>query len=98
MIPSDIRLYTWVDVQEVLLRKQQKGNWPEWLVWAQVYWDDLTMGIRPGTQAQAKDWLREIYDPRFQNDAERDASIVLEGLQLINGLYPYILRKQKKNH
>lgn len=26
MIPSDIRLYTWVDVEEVLLRKKSKIN------------------------------------------------------------------------
>jgi hypothetical protein len=60
MIPSDIRLYTWVDVEEVLLRQQKQDNWPKWLVWARTYWDGLTMGIRPGTQAEAKNWLSEI--------------------------------------
>lgn len=68
MIPSDIRLYTWVDVEEVLLRKQKQNEWPNGLVWARTYWDGLTMGIRPGTQAEAHDWLSEIYDPRFRNN------------------------------
>jgi MinD-like ATPase involved in chromosome partitioning or flagellar assembly len=81
MIPSDIRLYTWVDVEEVLLRMQQQGNWPEWLVWARGYWDGLTIGIRPGTHEAAKDWLSEVYDPRFRIDSKLDIAdclIVLE--------------------
>lgn len=68
MIPSDIRLYTWVDVEEVLLRKKKQNKWPNGLVWARTYWDGLTMGIRPGTQAEAQNWLSEIYDPRFRNN------------------------------
>ncbi|MBW4491778.1 MAG: AAA family ATPase [Oscillatoria princeps RMCB-10] len=83
MIPSDIRLYTWVDVEEVLLRMQALNNWPEWLVWARAYWDELTMGIRPGTQETAKNWLREVYDPRFRIDSKEemaDGWIILESL------------------
>lgn len=82
MIPSDIRLYTWVDVEEVLLRLQAKDSWPEWLVWVRAYWDGLTMGIHPETQAQAKEWLSETYDPRFRisSDAEVAGCIVLESL------------------
>jgi len=83
MIPSDIRLYTWVDVEEVLLRMQQQGNWPEWLVWARGYWDGLTIGIRPGTHQTAKDWLNEVYEPRFRIDPKleiADCLIVLESI------------------
>lgn len=83
MIPSDIRLYTWVDVEEVLLRKQKQNEWPNWLVWARTYWDGLTMGIRPGTQAEAQNWLREIYDPRFRNKSQSDSLdsyIILESV------------------
>ena len=80
MIPSDIRLYTWVDAEEVLLRMQQ---WPEWLVWARAYWDELTMGIRPGTQVQAKDWLYEVYDPRFRINSEQE---MVEGLIVLESL------------
>jgi len=83
MIPSDIRLYTWVDVEEVLLRKQKQNEWPNWLVWARTYWDGLTMGIRPVTQAEAKNWLSEIYDPRFRNKSQSDSLdsyIILESV------------------
>ena len=41
MIPSDIRLYTWIDVEDVLLRVQKEKNWPEWLVWGRAYFDGL---------------------------------------------------------
>lgn len=83
MIPSDIRLYTWVDVEEVLLRMQQQGNWPECVVWARGYWDGLTIGIRPGNHEAAKDWLSEVYDPRFRIDSKleiADCLIVLESI------------------
>ena len=82
MIPSDIRLYTWVDVEEVLTRIQADGSLPNWLVWVRAYWDGLTMGIRPETQQQAKKWLSEVYDPRFRisSDAETEDLIILESL------------------
>jgi MinD-like ATPase involved in chromosome partitioning or flagellar assembly len=82
MIPNGIKLYTWIDVEEVLLRLQAKDPWPEWLVWVRSYWDGLTMGIRPETQMQAKAWLRETYDPRFRVslDADIEDLIILEGL------------------
>ncbi len=83
MISSDIRLYTWVDVEEVLLRIQEQGNWPQWLVWARSYWDGLTIGIRPGYQAQAKDWLREVYESRFRISSEKEMS---EGLIILESL------------
>jgi MinD-like ATPase involved in chromosome partitioning or flagellar assembly len=72
MIPSDIRLYTWVDVEEVLLRIQEQNNWPQWLVWARAYWDGLTIGIRPDNQEEAKNWLRENYEPRFRISSEEE--------------------------
>ena len=82
MIPPDIRLYTWVDVEEVLLRIQEQGSLPEWLIWVRAYWDSLTIGICPGTQAEAKDWLREVYDPRFRIDSEDNMvnGLILLGL------------------
>lgn len=82
MIPSDIRLYTWVDVEEVLIRLQAAGSWPEWLVWVRAYWDGLTMGIHPKTQRQAIEWLSEIYDPRLRtsSDSSVESLIILESL------------------
>jgi len=83
MIPSDIRLYTWVDVEQVLLRMQEQNNWPEWLVWARAYWDELTIGIRPGTQAQASAWLQEVYDPRYRIHSQPE---IVQGLIILESL------------
>lgn len=96
MIPSDIRLYTWVDVEEVLLRKQKQGEWPNWLVWARTYWDGLTMGIRPGTQEEAKNWLSEIYDPRFRNNSQSDSlesHIILESISGNQRILPILFEE-----
>ncbi|NEP25066.1 AAA family ATPase [Moorena sp. SIO3I6] len=82
MIPSDIRLYTWVDVEEVLLRSQEQEKWPKDLVWARGYWDELVLGIRPGTQSSVKTWLQEIYDPRFQDNGQQgNDCIILESAE-----------------
>lgn len=75
MTAGDVRLYTWVDVEDVLLTVQAGGRWPSWLTWARAYWDGLTLGIRPGSQAEAQSWLQEIFDPRYD---ETNRSILLE--------------------
>lgn len=103
MIPRDIRLYTWVDVEEVLLRISEQGGLPEWLVWVRAYWDSLTIGIHPGTQAEAKDWLLTVYDPRFRTsfeDCEDDivqGLILLEGLPEIERILPVILEETEES-
>jgi MinD-like ATPase involved in chromosome partitioning or flagellar assembly len=70
MIPSDVRLFTWVDVEEVLLRAQKRGNWPDELHWANAYWDGVELGIKPGWENQKKvvAWLSDIFDPRFKEE------------------------------
>ena len=68
MIPSDIRLYTWVDVEEVLLRAHRQNDWPEALIWASAYWNSLTLGIRPDKQYVILEWLAEKFEPRFESD------------------------------
>jgi MinD-like ATPase involved in chromosome partitioning or flagellar assembly len=79
MIPSDVRLYTWLDVEDVLLRKQNNTDWPEWLIWARAYWDGLTLGIRKNAKTPAKKWLVEQFEPRF----DKEKSCIL--LESING-------------
>lgn len=100
MIPSDIRLYTWVDVEEVLFRIQEQDSFPEWLVWVRAYWDSLTIGICPGTQAQATGWLQEVYDPRFKLDAEQllysTGSIILESTLTEQRTLPVILEETEE--
>ncbi|NEP58544.1 MAG: AAA family ATPase [Symploca sp. SIO2G7] len=99
MIPSDIRLYTWVDVEEVLLRMQGQGKWPEWLVWARSYWDELRIGIRPGTQEIAKNWLSEIYDPRFRIAPDQDITdslIILESISQSERILPVLLEETEE--
>ena len=75
MLPGDIRLYTWVDVEDILLRIQKRGDWPEWLVWARPYWDGLTLGIQKRSTNTAKKWLEKEFEPRFDGNS---LSILLE--------------------
>ncbi|NER25580.1 MAG: ParA family protein [Symploca sp. SIO1C2] len=99
MIASDIRLYTWVDVEEVLLRMQEQGKWPEWLVWARAYWDELRMGIRPGTQELAKKLLSETYDPRFRISPEQeiaDSLIILESISQSERILPVFFEETEE--
>ncbi len=96
MIYSDIRFYTWLDTEEVLLRIQETNSLPNWLVWAEAYWDSLTIGIRSGYQLAAKKWLQEVYDPRFKIDSEDedvDGLIILESLSNKPKFLPVILEE-----
>ncbi|MBD2295854.1 ParA family protein [Anabaena sphaerica FACHB-251] len=97
----DIRLYTWVDVEEVLLRIQEKSDLPNWLVSVQAYWDSLTIGIRPGTQDDAKSWLKNVYDNRFRIDEEDDrvdGLIILESLPNKPQILPVIFEETEEAH
>jgi hypothetical protein len=68
MIPADIRLYTWVDVEDVLLRSHQKNDWPEGLIEARAYWDGLHLSIEPGTREKISEWLAGQFDPWFDQE------------------------------
>ncbi|NES40536.1 hypothetical protein [Moorena sp. SIO2C4] len=82
MIPLDIRLYTWLDIEDVLLRSRKQEKWPEGLVWARSYWNGLTLGVRPGTHSSVKTWLQGAYEPRLQVDSQYgDIYIILESIQ-----------------
>lgn len=83
MIPSDIRLYTWVDVEDVLLGIKS-DELPKWLVFARCYWDELSIGIRVGKKAEAKEWLKEVFEPRFRVGKSKemtDCFIILESIK-----------------
>lgn len=77
MIPKDVRLFTWVDVEEVLLRALHEKRWPEWLIWARPYWDALTVGVRPGHRDDVQRWLAIEYEPRYD---PREGEIILESV------------------
>lgn len=65
VIPPDVRLYTWLDVEDALSRAVEPDNsWPPWLVDARAYWDGVTIRIRSGSRHQAKEWIQNVFDPR----------------------------------
>jgi MinD-like ATPase involved in chromosome partitioning or flagellar assembly len=65
MIPSDVRLYTWLDFEDALTQALETAErWPEWFVDARAYWDGATVRIRPGSAQVAISWLRNVFDPR----------------------------------
>ncbi len=83
MIPSDIRLYTWVDVEDVLL-EIKSDELPKWLVFARCYWDELSIGISVGKIAEAKEWLQEVFEPRFRlgkTEEMTNCFIILESIK-----------------
>ncbi|MBE3598509.1 MAG: AAA family ATPase [Limnochordaceae bacterium] len=90
MIPKDVRLYTWVDVEEVLLRALHEERWPEWVVWARPYWDALAMGVRPGHREDAYRWLASEYEPRYDGD---NNGIILESLSNERRTLPVVVEE-----
>ena len=104
MILADVRLYTWVDVEEVLLRLQREGKWPGWLISARAYWDGLILTIRSGERDHAIDWLASRFEPRFNaegpciilesiRDQQRQLDVVFEETEeTIDGSVPSLFR------
>jgi MinD-like ATPase involved in chromosome partitioning or flagellar assembly len=68
MIPDNISLFTWLDVEEVLVRLSQTEDWPNWLQYSRTYWDQLSLSIHPGKTKDAKKWLAGEFAPRFNEE------------------------------
>ncbi len=83
MIPEEIRLFSWVDVEDVLINVRKTKGWPEWLKSVQAYWDGVTLNIDPGKRSEALQWLADVFAPRFREPSSdmEEVSIILEGLE-----------------
>jgi len=77
MLSSDIRLFTWIDVEAVIQAQFENQTCPAQIIWARAYWDGLFLTIQPGTMDAIIDWLYEIFEPRFDKEAR---AIILESL------------------
>ncbi|NER38234.1 MAG: AAA family ATPase [Oscillatoria sp. SIO1A7] len=96
MIPSDIRLYSWADVEEVLQRIQKQGQWPRCLVAARGYWDQLDIEVLPEREAEAKEWLRSLFESHFRIDPQgqmTDSFIILESASGSDRLLPVFFQE-----
>ncbi|MER5357692.1 AAA family ATPase [Streptomyces sp. NPDC002785] len=70
------KLFTWVDIDSQLAEAAVEGQWPQWLLEVDAWWDTLELTVRPGTETAAvRDWL----DGQFGlgSVAEHDAGLEL---------------------
>jgi MinD-like ATPase involved in chromosome partitioning or flagellar assembly len=99
MTHSDIRLYTWVDVKDVLLGIKP-DKLPKWLVWARCYWDELSIGISVGKKTEAENWLKKVFGSRFRvckTEEITDYFIILESLKTQENYEPkFKVHKRKE--
>lgn len=61
-------LYTWLDIELVLDQERASGHWPSWLMSASIYYDDLVLRAKPGTDsktinASLQEWFGERFQP-----------------------------------
>lgn len=89
-VPANIRLYTWVDVEDLFLKIDGNGTWPNWLHSVRAYWDGVNLAIARGKQAEAKKWLLQNFDPRFDQET---TSILLESLPDKPRLLPVVFEE-----
>jgi MinD-like ATPase involved in chromosome partitioning or flagellar assembly len=86
VIPPDVRLYTWLDFEDALVRAlESEANWPTWFVDARAYWDGANIRVRPGATQVAKDWLRNAFDPRVVEPPPNLFTHLLIALESVNG-------------
>ncbi len=94
MIPSDVRLFTWLDVEEVIARAVAEQTSPAWLVRASAYWDELKISVLAGNEEGALDWIRQLFDPRTTNIEDgHTLGIALEGLNGAERLLPVVVEE-----
>ncbi|WP_330289088.1 ParA family protein [Streptomyces sp. NBC_00576] len=56
------RLFTWVDVDEHLSYLAEAGQWPEWLLEADAWWDQLALTVRShATEDMVRAWLDRAF-------------------------------------
>jgi len=67
MIPSGVRLFTWLDAEEVIERAASELAPPPWLVRASAYWNELTISVKTGNSENAQQWIRQLFEPRITN-------------------------------
>lgn len=71
MIPQDVILYSWLDVEDVLFRSSQEGILPQWIIGIRAYWDSLSLSVLPGKTDDAIEWLAHVFEPRFDKTNQR---------------------------
>lgn len=71
MIPQDVILYSWLDVEEVLFRSSQEGDLPQWIISIRTYWDSLSLSVSSGKKDEALRWLANKFEPRFDQANRR---------------------------
>ncbi len=82
MIHQEIRLFSWVDVDDLLFHVRKTKGLPEWVKSARSYLDALTITVAPGKIPETIKWLSNIFDPRFrQSDSPNSGIIILEGME-----------------
>ncbi|MGW3564542.1 KGGVGR-motif variant AAA ATPase [Streptomyces sp. NPDC000941] len=52
------KLFTWVDIDSQLAEAAVGGQWPQWLLEVDAWWDGLELTVLPGTEiAAVREWL-----------------------------------------
>jgi hypothetical protein len=92
MIPSDVRLFTWLDVEEVVARATSEPASPPWLVRASAYWDELTINVTKGNREDARQWIQQLFDPRMSH-IEGEVGLLLEAVNGDERVLPVVFEE-----
>ncbi|MFH9606580.1 hypothetical protein [Streptomyces sp. NPDC017448] len=70
------KLFTWVDIDSQLAEAAAEGQWSQWLLEVDAWWDALELTVRPGTEGEVvRDWLDSQFG--LGSAAEHDAGLEL---------------------
>jgi hypothetical protein len=92
MIPPEIRLFTWLDAEDVITNARENGTLPIWFLGARAYWDGLTVTVAAGRSNDAERWLTELFDPRITTRNGR-LELALEGLAHVQRALPVLIEE-----
>jgi len=70
-------LYTWIDIENYFKVVAMRGEWPDWLLEVDAYWDSVEFSVREGLEPDGFwQWLQRNLGP-LSVDQEREV-VVLE--------------------
>lgn len=73
------KLFTWADVDSQLAEAAVAGQWPDWLLEVDAWWDGLELTVRPGTSSAAVgDWLDRQFGLGSVTAHEADLELALD--------------------
>jgi hypothetical protein len=64
-VTGSVRLYSWVDVEQILRDHASRGSWPTGLLEASAWWDGVELSTAELSEQNVLEWLADVFGPLY---------------------------------